>query len=165
MQTAVISRADKVALQASWINYRMEGHPLWRRDMPAPKLLTAGDRKAFVACRLLQSGQPEIIDVLRVTGIDMSFTAGIVLTLSSGTTADRLRVSAHPREILPGVFVWIPPFAEVRHVPVHFDEPASTWHLTVPMFVRTEAGCGIEVGQTSVMTRKEFCDRWPNISL
>jgi hypothetical protein len=164
MQTA-ISRPDRLALQAQWLNHRMEGHPTWRRDMPGPKLFMAGDRTTYVVCQLLESGEPEVLDVLRVIDVEASFTQGLTLVLSSGTDAMRLRVSTYPREILPGVFAWIPPFAEVRHCPARYDDPTSTWRMTVPMFVRSDAGSGIEVGQTSVMTRKEFCERWPHVVL
>lgn len=158
MQTAVLGRADKLALQASWLNFRMDGHPRWHRDMPVPKQLLASDHKVFVAVHL-EDGVPRILDVLRVVDVEASFTAGLTLILASGTDATRLRVSTHPREILPDVFAWVPPFSDVRHCPAKFDEPSSTWRLSVPVYVRTVSEDLI------VMTRKEFCERWPNIAL
>lgn len=163
MENTSISRADRRALQAQWLNKRMEGNPAWRLAMPSPKLALISERKALVAWRLV-SGRPVVLDILRADEVGASFTSGLSLTFVSNTSGARVHVSSYPREALPGVFLWIPPLADVRFGPMIFDDPGSVWRLTIPMSIRTRKEWS-EPGQTNLSTQKEFRDLWPDVEL
>lgn len=163
MENFPTSRANRRALQAQWLNKRMEDNPAWCLSMPSPKLALVSGRQTLVAWRLV-AGQPDILDVLRADEVQASFTAGLSLTLVSSTSGARIHVSSHPREILPGVFVWIPPLADIRFGPTAFDNPGSVWGLTVPVSIRMVKE-STEPGQISLSIPREFRDLWPNVEL
>jgi hypothetical protein len=159
--TGVLSRAERLSLQAQWLDARMGGDPNWKHSDRKPVLFVVGEQRAFVAWRLTKTG-PQILSIYRVTGIEASFTAGLTVILSSNTTSTVIKVSAHPREVLPDVYAWLPAFAEVRHAPIVFDNPMGSWHTTLPMLVRS---AGSEVGAHHLTPVKEFRALWPDVEL
>lgn len=157
-------KIDKGALQSQWINARMLDHPNWRLTMPAARQVIIHERKRLVVWRASAKG-PQVIDLLQVSALAVSFTSGLAVTLKSGTLDRDFLVSTHPREILPEVFVWISPFAEVRFAPMKFDSPTSAWRTTVPIRVRTSGGSDPQPGQVVVSSLKEFCAQWPELTV
>lgn len=160
MENPSTGRADKLALQTRWLNHRMAGNPLWRRDMPSPRIVKLAEAKTFIAWRLDAAGQPDVLDVLRVSDIEASFTRGLSVLFTNSTSSSVVRITTYPREIVPGVFAWLPPYSEVRHCPHNPQDPASAWRLTLPMFVRDTVG-----SPATFSSLKEFRDRWPNVQL
>ena len=157
MENASQGKIDRAATQAAWLNARMAGNPAWRVSMPPARQMVVSERRAFVVWKL-ENGRPHIIDILRADKVDVSFTAGLSLVLVSSTSGAPVIVSAYPREAVPGVFLWVPPFADVRFVPTVFQDPGSTWRLTVPMCVRPTGD------KYQISTSKEFRDQWPDVT-
>jgi hypothetical protein len=139
----------------------MAGDPGWKANQRTPSMYPVGEQRAFVAWRKTKSG-PQVLAVYRVACIEVSFTAGLTVSLSSSISSTVIKVSAHPREILPDVYAWLPPFVEVRHAPVVFDNPMGAWHTTLPILVRQADG---EVGAHHFTPLKEFRAIWPNVTL
>jgi hypothetical protein len=153
-----LNRAERLSLQSQWLNHRMADSPAWKAAAPQPRLLSVSENKAFVAWLPGADGQPQVIDLLRATDIQISFTTGITVTLTGRASSNGYHISTHPREILPGVFAWVPPFCEVRFCPYQFSDPASVWRTTLPIIVRIP-------GQIVFSTLKEFRDQWPGVNV
>lgn len=159
MEKVPTSRPEQLALAAQWLNQRMAGNPAWRPSMPSARTTVARDRRTFIAWQLID-GKPHILDALLVEDVSASFTAGLAVHLVSKTTAAKMVVSSHPREIIPGVFVWIPLFADVRFGPL--TTASSVWALSVPMCTRATTD---RADHPRLSTLKEFCALWPNVSV
>lgn len=164
MENVSYSKAERFSLEAGWLDALMARNSKWKSGAGA-RVVPARDRKVFVAWHLEPSGQPKIVEVLRVESVSASFTSGLALGLSAAVAGTPLKVNFYPREIVPGVFAWIPPFAEVRFCPFIANDPESAWRLSLPMCVRTVAGRQPGPGQVQFSTAKEFRDLWPNVSL
>jgi hypothetical protein len=160
MDNPSTARAHKLALQAKWLNQRMVDNDRWTLDMPSPRVVKVSDRKTFIAWRRDAAGKVEVVDMLRVNDVEISFTRGITVKFSAGATSNTICITAHPREIVPGVFAWIPPHAELRYGPHNPEDATSRWRLTLPMLVRQ-----MTTSSTVLSTLKEFQDLHPNISL
>jgi hypothetical protein len=165
MENVSYSKSERFSLEARWLDALMARNAKWQSTGPGARVVQARDRKVFVAWRLGTNGQPQVIDMLRVEDVSATFTGGLALELSATLSKQKLKVNFHPREIVPGVFAWIPPFAETRFCPFVHGDPESAWRLTLPMCVRTEAGRQPAPGQVQLSTAKEFRDLWPNVTL
>jgi hypothetical protein len=156
-----IGRAERLSLQAEWLNARMAGVSNWKNSEQAPRLFTVSEKRAFVAWRQTEDG-PRVIDVLRASDVEISFTAGITIMFTGTTSSTVAKLSTHPREILPGVYAWVPPFAEVRFCPHVFENPEGTWRMTLPIMVRAS---GDTVGSCHLTPLKEFRAAWPDLTV
>jgi hypothetical protein len=128
--------------------------------MPAARFTVVRERRVFIAWQLV-NGRPQILDAFRAEDVAASFTVGLSLTMVSNTSATKVTISTYPREIIPGVFAWIPPFADVRFGPTS-DDPDSVWRLTVPMCTRVTDD---RPGHPRLSTLKEFRDLWPDVTV
>lgn len=155
---------DKSALSLKWLSDKMANHPNWRASLPPARSMIVHQGKCLVVWKMSASG-PRIVDMLKVANVQASFTSGLVLTLTSGTFGENFIVTAHPREILTDVFMWIPPFADVRFTPMSFTNDDSVWRMTLPMLLRTSGGTEPQLGQVAVSTLKEFRAQWPEIAI
>jgi hypothetical protein len=159
MDNASLSRAERLSLQARWLNAKMSGDSLWEIQHTIPRMLAVSENRSYVAWSPDAAGQPQIIDVLHATGLEASFTTGLTVTLAGRANSTTFKVSAHPREILPGLFAWLPAFCEFRFTPRAYDNPCGTWRATLPMLVR--AGCS----NARLTPITEFRAQWPDVSV
>jgi hypothetical protein len=147
-------------LEMQWLNHDMGQSPSWyackntQRDY-------VHDRKQFVVWDRVND-QPQICDVLQVCEVGISWDEGIIYLLKSSQSERQYTVGHKPRELIAGIFFWIPGFADTRFAPFQYAEPASARRLTLPVMFRTAHRIPVESARY-ISSMKDFKEAWPGV--
>ena len=112
--------------------------------------------------RRMVDGGPQIKDILKVGEVGISWSEGLTYLLKSSRTSNIYTVTSKPRELIPGIFFWIPGFADTRFTPFQYLEPGSTRRLTLPIMFRTAHSRMID-NTRYISSMKDFKAAWPGI--
>lgn len=153
---------DKTELELLWTNHRCKGVPNWD-DYRSTHRIYVYEGLGLVYWEGRQ-GQPRILDTLTVRSVALSFDRGLTLDIVPRNAA-HLRAGPNPKELLPGVFLWTPAFADVRFTPLHFADLDGTRRVTAPLVLKTRRNPkeGPAEGIRYLSTLKEFRALWPDI--
>jgi len=153
---------DRVALQRTWSDHQMAANVNWNL-FKSTHLMFAHEGMTFVLYQIT-NGAPHLLDLLRVDEVGVSFSAGLAVTFASAQTGNRYTANGLEREVLPGIFLWTPAFAEVRFAPMKYDLPGASRRLSVPLCAKMRSRFDTpREGHRYIATMKEFCHSWPNI--
>lgn len=116
----------------------------------------------------LTSGQPEILDVFTVEGIECSFQQGLWARLRSRQTGKEVIVTHTPRRLAPElrIFAWLPFFNEVRFHGPDWNNPSSPKNLRVSMCFKMPMSPKepLREGVQHLSEMHVFRDQWPQYS-
>ncbi len=78
---------------------------------------------------------------------------------------EKIQVGQKPIEASPGVFLWIPAFADVRFTPFPFEEPDNARRLSVPLCIKTlgRSDSALIEGAPYASLLSDFRPTWPGI--
>ncbi len=135
------SSIDRNALEKEWANREArltlsdEDKKLWSSSRYTVRPYVYYD-KILIAWHL-QNGQPQVKDVLVVTGLDVSFSEGIWVRIKSKITSREVLVRHTPRR-LPGlnVFCWVPFFNELRFTSGDWEDVQAKRNLRLSLCFR-----------------------------
>lgn len=171
MGTAVRGGIDRPLLEKRWANYE------------ARQTLSAEDRGLWDACQYtvrpyvyfnkvliawsVVQGQPQIKEIYRVVGLDVSFQDGIWLRMHAEVARRDVTINHVPRK-LPGadVIAWVPYFNEVRFCSPDWDDPDANrnlrLHACFKMRDRADTqGAFIQEGRDHLSELHVFRALWP----
>lgn len=152
----------QLALEREWLDAEMAADPAWAA-LPNIHRFYAVAGRAYVIWRQSDSS-PEVLEVYSVINFYADPDNGLTVWLRPHFGAKDLRVSPRPRQVFPGLYLWVPGHADVRFTPLHHDEPLSRRRLSVPFCARTACSSHAPLvhGQVYIAERKEFRKMFPN---
>lgn len=157
MQSAAL---DKLQLERAWTDQRMASSINWHLYR-STHLHYVSENAPLLVWDYLED-RPRVVSVLTVVAVGASFSGGVFLSLRDGE-GRTYSVNSTPREVVSGVFLWIPAFAELRFLPPKHASADSPRQLTLPMCGKTLSRADAPVhGHRYLSSMKEFCRTWPN---
>lgn len=147
-------------LEMEWLDHDLQLSQAWKSYKNLQRDYVAANRK-FIIWDLID-GAPRVVDILKVGEIGISWAEGMTFILKSSRTPNDYTVTAKPRELVPGIFFWIPGFAAVRYTPFQYEEPGSARRLTLPIMFRTAHSRPPAAGRY-ISSMKDFKAAWPGI--
>lgn len=125
---------DRRALEKQWANHEAQklGHvdrALWQaaRYTIRPYVYF---NKVLIAWTVVK-GEPQIKEVFKVTGVDMSFQGGVALRMYANVAKREITLTHSPRRILPNldILAWVPFFNEIRFASADWGDLSSKKNL------------------------------------
>lgn len=153
---------DKTELELQWTNHRCKGVPNWDDYRSTHRIyIYEGLGLVYWEAR---GGVPRILNTYTVRDIALFFDTGLRIGLQAQNGLV-LKVGANPKELLDGVFMWTPAFADVRFAPLRFADPDGSRRVTAPLVLKTRKNPkeGPVEGVRYLSTLKEFRAFWPDI--
>lgn len=167
-----ISGIDRPDLEKQWANYEArtklsaEDKALWDSSAHTIRPYVYYD-KVLIAWTVIQ-GQPQIKEVFKATGLDVSFQDGIWMHLDATIAARRVTVNHTPRRMLPDldIIAWVPYFNEARFGSSDWNDLAAKKNLRLcGCFKMRSSGDDLRVplveGQHYLSELHVFRDLWP----
>lgn len=154
---------DKKHYEILWANSAVlsSDRSKWK-DFHSTNRIYLGNGKRLVVWRWTVKG-PEILDVLRVTGMLADINSGVQI----GMQGRRGQFAVgHTPSLLPQayVFLWVPFFFDLRWVPNSFDDLHGQKNMTFPVCVKTLSNPSNQLseGADYVTEYSEFQRNWPS---
>ncbi len=152
----------RIELERQWLNGEpsLKGNPDWWKFRCTSRTYLYHHRPMVVWDYI--AGQPVIFDVLRVGEVGIGWQGGLTVILESAKSDRQYTVGALPRAEIPGVFLWIPAFGDVRFGQMNYSAAGSTRRLTIPLCYRTHHK-DLRDGARYLSGLKEFKAAWPDV--
>lgn len=156
---------DKLTLENAWANHTFINHrdaEAWHMSQSTHRIhVEQGSQMIYWES---VDGQPRILDTVEVARLDASFISGLTLTLDTRQHGP-LIINAYPNQALPGVFMWLPAFVDVRFTPRTYTRPGDGRRVTLPLILKTKnrSDRAPVDGVRYLSSVFEFCRLWPNI--
>lgn len=161
MDTPPDAASKRLALQRAWLDHKMSHSIDWNLYQ-STHMLFVEDGTTLVLWRHTEHG-PHVLNVAKVESASLNVRSGLMVGLSD-KEGKRYTITADPKEVLPGVFLWTPAFCEVRFTPRLFAEPDGPRRLTLAVCAKMRSRCDNPVeGHRYVATMREFAAIWPNV--
>lgn len=124
-----ITGQDKATLEKEWAN--AEARKLGKDDKAAWQRLGHTVRPFVYFDKILvvwtlKKGEPQVLDIFTVNGVDVDFTSGVTINASGKVSGHDITITQYPQRLAPGinVFTWLPYFNEIRYSSQNWDNPS-----------------------------------------
>lgn len=155
------STDDKTLLELEWLKHEMRHERNWRIYRSTVRSYVYSTKQYVIWD--FSEGTPTIIDILEVGAVGVSWEEGFTFVLNSCKSDRQYTITARPRQVVPGVYMWLPGFADIRFCPMQYTQPGSTRRLTLPVMFRTLTHTPDVEGARYVSSMKDFKAAWPEI--
>lgn len=152
---------ERTRLERSWLNAdpRLRGNTHWWNYRCTSRSYLH-QLKRFVVWEA-RDGKPQIVDLLQTTSVGISWEHGVEAILESAKSDQFYTIDSTPRELIEGIFLWIPGFSDVRFAPIQYSAPGPR-RLTIPICFRTRHS-HVEEGARYITPYNEFEKLYPGI--
>lgn len=160
---------NKPALERQWATQaarkglNRDDRALWESSRYTVRPYVYFD-KVLIAWTVVK-GQPQIKEIFKVIGLDVSFQDGLQVRLYAEVAKTETLITHTPHRLLPNldVFGWVPYFNEVRYASGNWDDPLSKKNLRLCVCLKMlDRGADrVPEGQHVLSELHVFREQWP----
>lgn len=131
----IIPATNKTVLEQGWLDHMMRDDAEWSKCRSTHRIYVQKDQPLTV---WQHGAPPTALGSAVVSDIRMSFEGGIELQV------DDIIITSRPTRLAPGLFVWIPAFADIRYAPSEYADPRARRRMTVPVCLKSMSNPDVE---------------------